>query len=148
MFKLKFIFCLSFIYILYSLNSYASWKKLDTKECFLLNNHPILKPNGISTSLIKKSKKSTTISLRRLQIQTGSGKLPPKMLKLIKITFCKTQSLKMLPSCSIKKSSIKMRIKSCQRTHFTPKYNLSNPVLESSQYNSISTNLDPKKTKI
>ena len=42
--KLKFTFCLSFIYILYSLNSYASWKKLDTKECFLLNNHPILKP--------------------------------------------------------------------------------------------------------
>ena len=33
MFRLKFIICLSFIYILCSLNSYASsWKKLDTSE--------------------------------------------------------------------------------------------------------------------
>ena len=43
--RLKYIFCLSLIYILYSFNSYASsWKKLDTSECFLINNHPILKP--------------------------------------------------------------------------------------------------------
>ena len=36
---------MSFIYILYSLNSYASsWKKLDTSECFLSNNNPILEP--------------------------------------------------------------------------------------------------------
>ena len=43
--KLKYIFCLSLIYILYPFNSYASsWKKLDTSECFLINNHPILKP--------------------------------------------------------------------------------------------------------
>ena len=45
MFRLKYILCLSLICILFSFNSYASsWKKLDTSECFLINNHPILKP--------------------------------------------------------------------------------------------------------
>jgi len=45
MFRLKFIFCLSFIYMSYSLNLYASsWEKLDTSECFLSNNNPILEP--------------------------------------------------------------------------------------------------------
>ena len=56
MFRLKFIFCLSFIYILYSLNSYASsWKKLDTSECFLSNNHPILEPKKFKCQTWKRN---------------------------------------------------------------------------------------------
>ena len=54
MYRLKFILCLSFIYILYSLNSYgSSWKKLDTSECFLSNNHPISEPKNIKCETYK-----------------------------------------------------------------------------------------------
>ena len=54
--RLFFIFFLSFIYVLYSPNSYASsWKKLDITECFLNNNHPILAPKKNTCRTWKKN---------------------------------------------------------------------------------------------
>ena len=56
MIRLNLTIFLSFIYLLYSLNSFASsWKKIDTSECFLINNHPILESKKIKCETYKKN---------------------------------------------------------------------------------------------